>query len=434
MKGWWRRKRKEPRDRHREFIYLDEVSVVSLLAALEGEIKQSVTNTLTRAQESASSTSAAIPKGVIRSESKFSSTRSTTNEVVRRAVIQSTFRDLWRRDVGVLLHDTNTGKRKRRTTVSDSSDLSRSLAKLKREKLAVSLANVRRGDILEIDVRLDADEFFKKVTVGATLLDLMEGKEPLFGVAAADVRQVAPMIEVLKELSVGLVPVRGIATSHCVIDYNGESLIVAREALHDALLSHARDLELVGFTEADSYWRDLRRTLFSRTTFTAYVRVERTALSGPWNPIKLVDLLDAITPGLRDEVADAFHGLNAARNDRTLPQPTPETKRFQLTRFAADLTTELNATPAPDEVDQAIASATASLANATTVTERRRAFDVVAEAIGGADIDRELVRSVRSRWMDAYEGKSAAPAVEPTDHPDPQAPVQLEVGFVALYW
>ena len=45
MKGWWRRKRKEPRDRHREFIYLDEVSVVSLLAALEGEIKQSVTNT-----------------------------------------------------------------------------------------------------------------------------------------------------------------------------------------------------------------------------------------------------------------------------------------------------------------------------------------------------------------------------------------------------
>jgi hypothetical protein len=137
---------------------------------------------------------------------------------------------------------------------------------------------------------------------------------------------------------------------------------------------------------------------------------------------------------LRDEVADAFHGLNAARNDRTLPQPTPETKRFQLTRFAADLTTELNATPAPDEVDEAIASATASLANATTVTERRRAFDVVAEAIGGADIDRELVRSVRSRWMDAYEGKSAAPAVEPTDHPDPQAPVQLEVGFVALYW
>jgi hypothetical protein len=32
--SWWRRKRKEPRDRHREFIYLDEVSVVSLLAAL----------------------------------------------------------------------------------------------------------------------------------------------------------------------------------------------------------------------------------------------------------------------------------------------------------------------------------------------------------------------------------------------------------------
>ena len=70
MRGWWRRKRKEPRDRHREFIYLDGVSVVSLLAALEGEIKQSVTNTLTRAEESASSTSTAVPKGIFRSESR----------------------------------------------------------------------------------------------------------------------------------------------------------------------------------------------------------------------------------------------------------------------------------------------------------------------------------------------------------------------------
>jgi hypothetical protein len=434
MRVWWRRKRKEPRDRHREFIYLDEVSVVSLLAALEGEIKQSVTNTLTRAEESASSTSAAVPKGVLRSESRFSSTRSTTNEVVRRAVIQSTFRDLWRRDVGVLLHDTSAGRRKRRMTVSGSSDLSRSLGKLKAGKLAVSLADVRRGDILEIDVTLDADDFFKKVTAGATLLDLMEGKEPLFGVAAADVRQVAPMIEVLKELSVGLVPVRGIATSHCVIDHDGESLIVAREALHDALLPHARDLELVGFTEAGSYWRDLRRTLFSRATFTAYVRVERTELSPPWNPIKLVDLLEAITPELRDEVAGAFQGLNTGRNDRTPSHPAREAERSQLTRFAADLTTELNAIPASDDMDAAIVSATASLVNATTVIERRRAFDVVAEAIGGADIDRELVRSVRSRWIDADEGNSAAPTVKSTDQQVPKLPVQLEVEFVALYW
>jgi hypothetical protein len=44
-------KRKPPRDRPREFIYLDEVSVVSLLAALQGEIKESVTVTLSRTED-----------------------------------------------------------------------------------------------------------------------------------------------------------------------------------------------------------------------------------------------------------------------------------------------------------------------------------------------------------------------------------------------
>ncbi|WP_446026641.1 DUF6414 family protein [Dietzia cinnamea] len=47
----WSRKRHEPRDRHREFIYLDEVSVVSLLASLQGEIKDAVTETLARTED-----------------------------------------------------------------------------------------------------------------------------------------------------------------------------------------------------------------------------------------------------------------------------------------------------------------------------------------------------------------------------------------------
>ncbi|MDO4259012.1 MAG: hypothetical protein Q4C87_05765 [Actinomycetaceae bacterium] len=47
----WNRKRNEIRDRHREFIYLDEVSVVSLLAGLQGEIKDAVTDILSRTED-----------------------------------------------------------------------------------------------------------------------------------------------------------------------------------------------------------------------------------------------------------------------------------------------------------------------------------------------------------------------------------------------
>ena len=110
--SWWRRKRKEVRDRHREFIYLDEVSVVSLLASLHGEIKQSVTDKLTQTEESSltSSVSGGPKVGAFSLQSKVGSTRSSAREVVRRAVIQSNFRDLWRSDVGVLLHDAKSNE------------------------------------------------------------------------------------------------------------------------------------------------------------------------------------------------------------------------------------------------------------------------------------------------------------------------------------
>jgi hypothetical protein len=435
--SWWRRKRKEPRDRHREFIYLDDVSVVSLLAALQGEIKQSVTDTLTQTDEAALSTSVSGPKGIFRAESSTGSTQSSAREVVRRAVIQSTFRDLWRSDVGVLLHDTESKGRIRRTKVSTLPELKRELKGLRRDKLAVELADIKRGSILEMDVRLEADQFFKMVTLGSNLLDLIDGKEALFGVAADDIKQVSPIIEVLKELSVGLVPVRGISTSHYVIELDGVSVVVAQDVLasDSELLASVRELELVGFTETGSYWRDLRRTLFSGSTYTAYVRVEKGPIGLSWNPIKIADLFEEVAPGLGDNITASLHELRADTPTRPkLPVEAPLPEAIKLRGFANDLASELAVAPDPEAIENAVEKAAMVLSKAGSVTERRRAYDILVDIVADDDVDREVVRRVRDPWIDRAEFAQVAEQPKTKDEEEAVRPVQLEVGFVALYW
>lgn len=316
-------------------------------------------------------------------------------------------------------------------------ELKRELKGLRKDKLAVELADIKRGSILEMDVRLEADRFFKMVTLGTNLLDLIDGKEALFGVAADDIKQVSPIIQVLKELSVGLVPVRGISTSHCVIELDGVPLVVAQDVLasDSGLLAGARELELVGFTEADSYWRDLRRTLFSGSTYTAYVRVEKGATGLSWNPIKIADLFEEVAPGLGDNITASLQELRAdTPTSPNLPVNAPLPDVMKLRGFAEDLANELAVTPDYEAIENGVEKAATILSNAASVTERRRAYDILVDIVGDGDVDREVVRRVRAPWIDRVDFAQVAEQPKTGNEEETVLPVQLEVGFVALYW
>lgn len=443
--SWWRRKRKEVRDRHREFIYLDEVSVVSLLASLHGEIKQSVTETLTQTEESALTSSvSSVPKGAFSLQSKIGATQSSAREVVRRAVIQGNFRDLWRSDVGVLLHDTESKGHARKNKIATPAELKRELRSLRKNKLAVELANIKRGSILEMDIRLEADRLFKIITIGTNILDLVDGKEEIFGPEAEEMRKADPIIQVLKELSVGLVPVRGISRSHCVIETDEGSIVVANDALapDGELMASARELELVGFTEANSYWRDLRRTLFSGSSYSAYMRVEKAATAQRWSPIKLAELFEEAAPGLGDSMTTSFEELiasfqeleagNAAQS--MISETAPLANMDKLRGFADDLACALAVTPDPKAIEEGIEKAAPILSAAVSTVECRRAYDVIVDIVAGTDADRELVRRVREAWIDRAEPTHVAGQTKPSNGTESALPVQIEVGFVALYW
>ncbi|MTJ67019.1 hypothetical protein [Nocardia seriolae] len=432
----WNRKRNEPRDRHREFIYLDEVSVVSLLAGLQGEIKEAVTDTLSRTEDHSVGGTVGEAKARASIESRLGASRTSTNEVVRRAVIQSTFRDLWRRDVGVLLHNISGIKRRLRKPIHSFRDLEKALRRLKKAKLAVPLSDIHRGDIVEMDVKIEADQFFKLITIGTTMLDLVNGREDLFGTSdVEDFRKVAPMIDVLRELLVGLVPMRGLATSHSVIEVAGEPVVIATELLGNEVRKGARPLELVGFAESDSFWRDLRRTLFSGSTFTVYARAEGPALSSPWSPMKIADILESLSPDFRDQVVRPLQQIDLGKTESAGTPEATVAAQFQLNKFVVDFQAASGANPDSAAVSEAISQAIPALASATSIEERRRAFEPVAQAVAGEHADRDLLLRIRSDCMDRLTAPVQNDSPIPRQQPDSGvSPVQLEVGFVALYW
>jgi hypothetical protein len=204
------------------------------------------------------------------------------------------------------------------------------------------------------------------------------------------------------------------------IEIDGKSLVVVTDALapYGELLASAREIELVGFTEEGSYWRDLRRTLCSGSAYSAYVRVEKGITAQPWSPIKLADLFEEAVPGMGDAMISSLQELeagNLAHPD--LPENAPLADADRLRGFAEDLARELAVTPNPEAIENGIEEAVSALSGAASVTERRRAYDLLVDVIAGGGADREMVRRVRATWIDrvapaqiAGLGKAAAEA------------------------
>jgi len=69
------------------------------------------------------------------------------------------------------------------------------------------------------------------------------------------------------------------------------------EQLGDAVVD-VRRLQVVAVAEADLFWRDIRRVLFSGARYTVLARVSRDNIQTEWTPVKLVELLKDVVPDL----------------------------------------------------------------------------------------------------------------------------------------
>lgn len=306
IRSWWQRhwskpKKKEPdfepeavtKENLREFVYLDEVSLRSLLSSLKGDLRDGTSEGANDAYEieAAASVEASNPlAGKAGASSRFQTSNSNSIQTSRKATVQSWFRD-FHAIPDIYLVEKSAPKKPAATI-----DI---LKRTDDSSLMVASNDLARGELVEFRVELSADPVYHLGTVTSELAGMADDYPEMFqaGGGAEQLHQLAPVRKVLERLLAGLVPIRAIALDYVVVQLDGTDFVVHKDLINGLDLA-SEPLEIVGVTELLAYWKDLRRVLFSEAEFTLLARISRTGIQPSWTPVKLADIFREMVPTL----------------------------------------------------------------------------------------------------------------------------------------
>ncbi|KRE76668.1 hypothetical protein ASG79_17735 [Arthrobacter sp. Soil761] len=419
----------------REFVYLDEVSLKSLLVSQQGELATEFTdqNVLVEQAEISSKISAA-PKGMgAEIGSRFQSTSTLGRQTLRKSVAQSQFKTLLELD-SVDIRFRSNGQRGSSVSLED----------LKQEDEtahSVRVDRLRRGDLVELEVELTADPIYRFNLTMAELSDLATKYPEMMNTpGAADVmEQMGPVSKMLEQLLVGLVPIRARCLNLALVEHDGNSHVV-RKPDAEALGLATQPIDVVGVTDLDQYWKDVRRVLFAHGSFKMLCRVARDGLHEEWSPVKGAEVLSEIAPqfpGLLEAAGRTEYGV--PKDARTEKQRQALVKALKL--FATKLL-DLSIPPHPwsqcDGLDALIAEQSD---RASSASGQREAFDAVAELVTRVAAVSPTPAQIQEFRMFARETEKLRFSLNqmPTESVEsiqkPRGPERLlDVEIVAIYW
>jgi hypothetical protein len=243
----------------------------------------------------------------------------------------------------------------------------------------------------------------------------------------------------LQRFLAGLVPIRARALSHVVVQIQGREYIVpAADA--GVLGLPSVPLTVVGVTEQDSYWRDVRRVLFSGSRFTMLCRVARPGLWNSWEPVKLADVLKEVLPTFPDLIADVGRTGLSLDTSQQMPHP-PVSDAFALFIEAVEALAPPGLTPEAIATARQLAADRGSLFP-ETVTGQNEAFRLLIGELRAQGCTLtgeqwlELIRDAREKGglvlFDEPHGSVAALDEAGTGSRSDERLLDTEV--IAIYW
>lgn len=252
----------------RQFVYLDAVALRSLMASRYGPEE-------TRTVENISSSNESSVEGTISSgiptlysagiTGKHAASSSKGSEVERQATLQSLFRYFLAGERSRLAWDAG-------------SDAARALP---------NSSGLRRGDLIEVPVDLDADPLLKISTFFNDFYDLAEeGISP--SSSSSGTTEMAGIAKLLGRLARGTIPIKAPIPGFAARD----GKIVFRS---DADVP----LNLVAQTEESSFWVNPTRVLFGKRRFTVLARVVEPEIRPSWSAARLFDSMEQVAEPLK---------------------------------------------------------------------------------------------------------------------------------------
>lgn len=458
FKNWLRRKGSETLSDEvlREFVYLDDVSVDSLVASVRGSVLEQITQTTGSEIQSefGSTIGGSSPVSTAEVRSRMQTTTSEGSQTLRRAGIQARFREL---------HQIVEHRRALRPL--DSSDVPpevgsvadvRALAADKSgSRWAVRVASLGRGDVVEVDIELGTEPLFHLVSAMSQILDLWPENPDLVGLdELPDVGQAQAISKMISVMLGGLVPIRSRAIAFDVVDLDGEPWLVHHKVLDQLpsqLVADRRPLDVVGAAAEDRFWKDQRRVVFAGARYRILARLVADGTSQSWTPVKMVDTFKDFVPGFSDAIEAATHtGQELLAGPKSAAELPPEpcsaapageasSSRVLLEAYGR-LLGERVGVPVTAR-DLAEAGLTSDIdGDLPSVEESRVLLGPVTDyvqALTQTVVDPVVVSDTRIAARREVELDPTVPitgAHAPARAAEALAPSLLEVEFVAIYW
>lgn len=452
LKSWWRSRKNRHGVRSssiesakqsplREFVYLDAVSLHSLLVSQNSTIPEHVSEAITRADEaelrSSLTADALVGKGEV--AARYQTSNSNNVQSSRKAVIQTLFKEL--RDLPLDFKLAISGE-----DPLAANDVDTLVAAGQPESIQKT-TDFKRGDLVEIEVILSVDPVFKLGAMMAEWTAMADDYPGMFGSSGVlgFLREAQPIMKVLDRFLAGLIPIRATATKHVVVEVYGQEYIVHQSTI-EGLGLRSRPLQVVGVTERLGYWRDLRRVLFSGARFTMLCRVARDGIHTKWTPVKLADLFSDVAPGFVDQI-NAIKSPTAADTGFVSPESIHQIALgAALVQYKNELVVEGGTTWTPEIVTEFSALVTRLQAGSVSASTQRRAFDEVCAFmverlnVEPPDSDRDLAARQRARTKANLELfpslviDFSAETTKPSKGQSSEEDRLLDVEVIAIYW
>jgi len=411
----WRRQRRLQRAARRqgeaplrEFVYLDEVSVFSLISSRLGSVATKFTATESRSLTGELSSTVGASAGVLKSEvgSRTEATQTQGTQVLRKATVQTTFRELYEyvKDWFVPRPATEAPP-----DVHDAPDLSAALERCGRDGWAAPASDFTRGRLTEIEVELEAEDIFRVGAVVGNFLELFQEVPEMLGPDVRDkLRQALSVKAVLNKLLVGLVPVRGRATEYVTIGVADREWVVHRQVLRQlraGWAAQAHSLDVVAVAEASLFWKDIRRVLFSGARYSLLCRISRDGLHDDWTPVKSVDVIRGFAPEIAERIIATGPDLAAGISRGMTGAPQVDDNQARM-REALQAYGQAMASQYDKKWDSALITGDVFPVNRastwTTVEKQRPPFEALTrQLVKTLDIepDRELMATLRHQAL-----------------------------------
>lgn len=423
----------------REFIYLDEVSLRSLLSSKKGEMTSTTISEVSESVEAEVHSSASAGKsGVGKAEfgSRFQTRNSSTLQTAKKATVQSWFREL---DKIANLRTIETVQQ------VNSFQTSSEITACGLPSVAMPSSAFKRGELVEFRVRLAADPIFHVVTLISELKamaddypSMIEGRMNLkeFG-------EVEGIARVLQRLLAGLIPIRAIVIDYVVVVVDDIEYAIHKDAIADLDIEH-RQLEIGCVTELDAYWKDIRRVLFSDAEFTMLCRVSEDGIRRRWNPVKLADVLKKFVPNLSEILDNTARVMFAAGAQQTVvTNEQPPVLREALKHYASAFSKEVGTEFSDSQRRQIERKIVLLEGNGSSASGQVDAFKELGELL--CDLSEEQIEPDRAlelreeareatqlRYFGGSDAQSAPSEAASDDEPREERFLDVEV--VAMYW